>query len=492
MEKWLPLWLLTVAVMLRPDATEAAEGSEFGPLIHRFGVTLDNGERTEAMGPFYYRETGEDYLEWAIPPLIARRYDATNDKLSVDFLWKVASYDRMGPESKFNLLQFLNIGGARSLNEEGDRRFTLFPFYFQNRSDNPERDYTGVMPFYGDVRNRLFRDQISWVMFPLYVQSRKRDIVTDNYVFPLFHRRRGDNLSGWQLWPVMGREHKGLTLRTNLADEVVPIGPHEKSFYLWPLVMAAHTGIGQPDERRHRTFLPFYAEERSAARDATTYLWPFFSHVDDRARGYREWGLPYPFIVVSRGPGKTGGRFWPFYGQASNDTLRTRFVLGPLYRSKELNSENLHRLRWNSFYFLYDSVDEDNTETGKGYRRRGFTPFYHYVKDWNGRESLQVLAPLETILPHSDTLRRSFSPLWSVWRSENHPAAGKSSQSLLWNLYRRDTTPEVRKGSMLFGLFRWEKRATGRSLQFFYLPRLKFGSKPAANVALEPAGPSEP
>lgn len=475
-----------------PHLAATAEMPAFGPLVHQFGVTLENAERTEAAGPFYYHEEGEDYLEWAFPPFFARRYDERTDKLSWEVLWKVASYDRMGPEAKFTFMQFINVGGARSLNEEGDRRFTLFPVYFQNRSDNPDRDYTGVLPFYGTVRHRMFRDEINWVMFPIYVQSRKQDLVTDNYVFPFFHRRHGDSLNGWQLWPLMGREHKGVSWRTNVLGEVVEIGPHEKSFYLWPFVMNSHTAIGQPEEQRQRAVLPFYYLERSQSRDVTTYLWPLFPVIDDRGKDYRERGMPYPLIVVSQGPGKTGARFWPFYGQAHSETLRTRFILGPLYRSKELNSENLHRLRWNSCYFLYDSVDEDNTETGKGYRRRGFTPFFHYVKDWSGRESLQILAPLETTLPHSDTLRRSLSPLWALWRSEKNPAAGKSSQSFLWNLYRRDTTRDGRKGSLLFGLFRWEKGSAGRSLQFFYLPKLKLGPKDAPNVALEQAGASTP
>jgi hypothetical protein len=41
-------------------------------------------------------------------------------------------------------------------------------------------------------------------------------------------------------------------------------------------------------------------------------------------------------------------------------------------------------------------------------------------------------------------------------------------------------------------LFRWEKRAGERSLQFFYLPKLKFGEAAPDNVALEPAPPSAP
>jgi hypothetical protein len=379
----------------------------------------------------------------------------------------------------------LNYTTGRSLEEESERRFTLFPLYFQSRSDNPERNYTAVMPFYGNLRNRLFRDEVHWVMFPLYVQSRKKDVVTDNYLYPFFHLRHGDHLTGWQFWPLIGQEHKGLTEQTNVVGDVEEIGPHYNSFYLWPFVMNSHTGIGKPDEKRQRTVLPFFYYERSQARDSTTLLWPFFTWTDDRAKDYREWDLPYPFVMVAKGPGKTGGRFWPIYGEAHNDTLATRFVLSPLYRSKELNSENLHRFRWNSFYVLFDSLDEENTETGQTYKRRGFTPFFFYEKNWNGNRSLQILAPLEPSLPTSDSLRRDLSPLWALWRSESNPTRHRTSQSFLWNLYRHETSPERRKVSFLFGLFRWEKQQDERSVQLFYLPKIHFGNSSAENVALE-------
>ena len=63
--------------------------------------------------------------------------------------------------------------------------------YFQQRSSDPALNYTAVVPFYGHLENRFFRDEISFVMFPLYVRSRKSDVVTDNYLFPFFHLRHG-------------------------------------------------------------------------------------------------------------------------------------------------------------------------------------------------------------------------------------------------------------------------------------------------------------
>jgi len=84
----------------------------------------------------------------------------------------------------------------------------LFPIYFQQRSPDPGLNYTAVVPFYGRLENRLFRDEIRFVLFPLYGQSRKKDVVTDNYLYPFFHVRHGDALQGWQFWPLAGYDTK--------------------------------------------------------------------------------------------------------------------------------------------------------------------------------------------------------------------------------------------------------------------------------------------
>ncbi len=485
--------LLIAGTFLACPVTETeADEVNVGPFYSKVGLTLGEGYRVEAMGPFYHREVGINYDEWAITPFYTRHYDAAADRLSIDIVWKLAEVDRMGPEYRFAFFQFFNFTGGRTLNEENDRRFTLFPIYFQNRSSNPERDYTSVFPFYGKVHSRMFRDEINWVMAPLYVETRKKDVVTKNMPLPFFHIRTGDNLSGWQLWPLVGEEYKGVTEVTNVLGEVRQVAPHHKSFFLFPIFMDKHLGIGTPEEDQESTFLPFYYFRRSAHRDVTTVLWPFFPYTEDREHDYREWGVPYPIIVFARGPGKNSARFWPIYGQASNDTIKTRFVLAPLYRSKEINSGNLHQLRWRIAYFLYDHVDERNTETGKEYQRRNQLPLFTYNKQMDGTESLQILALLEPLLPTDSTLRRTISPLWALWRTEKNANTGQRSDSLLWNLYRREKTPETKKTSFLMGLFQHESSADGKSLRLFYLPRIKWGKSEEAKPALEEAGQTTP
>jgi len=92
----------------------------------------------------------------------------------------VIGYDRFGPEYRFHIIQVFSFSGGQTQSETNVNRFTLFPIYFQQRSATPELNYTALLPIYGTLKNRLFRDEMHFVMLPLYVQSRKKDIVTDN------------------------------------------------------------------------------------------------------------------------------------------------------------------------------------------------------------------------------------------------------------------------------------------------------------------------
>jgi len=134
---------------------------------------------------------------------------------------------------------------------------------------------------------------------------------------------------------------------------------------------------------------------------------------------------------------------------------------------------------------VYDHVNETNTETGKSYKRRNQLPLFTYTKNMDGTESLQILALLEPILPDNDTLRRTISPLWAIWRTENNPNTGLRSHTFLWNLFRREKTSNAKKTSFLLGLFQHESSDDGKALRLFYLPKIKWGKSEANKPALE-------
>ncbi len=460
-------WLMALSF---PLAAFGANDFVAGPLFSRFTLTLDSGSRTEAVGPFFYNQKKDSEKIWGVPPLFSFDTDSAVESHEDDLLYPVLTYRRFGTEYRWQLGQLLAFAGGQDPRDFPVRRFTLFPVYFQQRSPDPKENYTALVPFYGHLQNRLFRDEIFFVLFPIYSETRKRDMVTDNYFFPIFDLRHGDGLHGWQLWPLVGTEHKDVTAQTNGFGEVETIAGHDKFFALWPVHFYQNTGIGTDDPAKFRADLPFYSMLRSPKRDSTSVLWPFFTWVDDRGEKYHEWEGPYPFVVVARGAGKTTTRVWPLFSQSHNDTLESDYYLWPLYRYDHLHAETLDDRRTRILFYLFVNVSEKNLETAALRHRVDMWPLFTYHRDFDGDRRLQILAPIEPMLPGNRGVECNWSPLWSLWRSEGSTRLGTTSQSLLWNFYRHDTAPASQKCSLVFGLFQYQSDSKGKCLRLFYIP----------------------
>ena len=462
--------LFLAFALAAPAALCGAGVPHAGPLFDRFDLTLDSGHRTEIAGPLFYSQNRETEKIWAVPPLLSYTRDPGTESIEFDFVYPLATYDRYGGQYRWQFFQLFSVGGGPTQQESARNRFTIFPFYFQQRSSVPEENYTALIPFYGHLKNRLFRDEVFFVMLPFYVQSRKRDVVTDNYVYPFFHLRHGEGLQGWQFWPLLGREHKDVTTRTNGFGETETVGGHDKFFVLWPFFANQTGGIGTEDKIWQQELLPAYSLYRSTNRDVTTILWPFFSRIDEREKKYREWQAPWPFIVIARGEGKSTTRFLPLFSRAHTAEIESDFYLWPVYKYKRIHSDPLDQQRTRILFFLYSDTIAKNTETGATKRRTDLWPLFTHQRDFHGNTRLQVLAVLEPYLPGSRKIERDYSPVCSIWRSEKNAQTGTASQSLLWNLYRRETAPASKRCSFLFGLFQYGSDTESRQVRLFYIP----------------------
>jgi hypothetical protein len=454
-----------------------------GPFFSQFPLTLDSGNRTEAIGPFFYNQQMDSEKTWSIPPLFSHDSDPAVESEEDDLLYPVLTYECFGTEYRWQLGQLLSLAGGRGPQGFQERRFTIFPLYFQQRSPDVNENYTALVPFYGHLQNRLFRDEIFFVMFPIYSETRKRDVVTDNYLFPFFDVRHGDGLHGWQFWPLAGVEHKDVTTQTNGFGEAETIAGHDNFFALWPIHFYQNTGIGTSEPAKFRADLPFYSVSRSPRRDSTSVLWPFFTWIDDRGEKYHEWEGPYPFVVVARGEGKTSTRVWPLFSRAHNDTLESDYYLWPLLRYDRLHSAVLDYRRTHVLFYLFANVMEENLDTAAWRHQVDLWPLFTYHRDFNGNQRLQILALIEPVLPNNRGVERNWSPLWSLWRSESNPKSGAASQSWLWNFYRRDTAPASKKCSLIFGLFRYQSDSKMKKLCLFYVPVLEWHEPEAGRPA---------
>jgi len=493
-KQWLLLPLVLGASL---GLATARDPISTGPLASRFKLTLEPGEREELLGPLCYDETTPTRDLAAMPPLWSSSRDPETGFTEVDFCYPVLTYDRFGEEYRFQILQCFSFTGGRvSQTETNVSRFTLFPFYFQQRSAIPEKNYTAVLPFYGRLQNRMFRSEVEWIGWPLYVRTKRLakpapagereenleflyrhftsapgEVTTYNFLVPFFHVRTGPRLQGWQAWPLVGEEHKQPFTQTNRWGEELLDPGHEKFFALWPFFMKEKTGLGSTNEEHQTVVLPFCSVMRSPLRDSITAPWPLgLTYTVDRARKYTEWDMPWPLVVFARGEGKTANRVWPFFSQAHSDTLESSFYLWPIYKYNAIHSAPLERRRTRILFYLYSDTTEKNTETSQAKRRVDAWPLFTFRRDWAGNERWQTFSVLEPFLPASKSIERNYSQLWSVLRAERNAKTGARSESLLWNLYRHDNAVTNQHSSLLFGLVQWRTGPEGRKARWFYLP----------------------
>jgi hypothetical protein len=468
LEKFLDRLLVVFTVIIWIPASARAEEVSLGFLFDRFPLTLADGWRTEAAGPFYYAQKTEAETLWALPPFFSYDRNPAVEYHEDDFLYPLLTHVRYGREQRWQFGQLISTSGGQEADATEVKRLTLFPFYFQQRAADTNLNYTAFVPFYGRLKNRLFRDEMYFIMFPIFGETHKRDIVTDNYFYPIGHVRHGDGLTGWQVWPLAGREHKDVTTPTNGFGDTTLVGGHDKSFFLWPFWLQEDTGIGTDNPEKFRASIPFFAISRSPQRDSTSVLWPIFATIDDRAKKYHEWQGPWPLVIFTRGEGKHTSRVFPLFSESRNGTKESDVYLWPLYTFKRTQAAPLDQQRTRGLIYLYSRLSEKNTETGAARIRLDMWPFFTWHHDFNGNERLQILAPLEPAVPDNPGIEKNWSPLWSLWRAEDNLRSGASSRSLLWNLYRQDTAPGQKKVSLLFGLFQYQSGQDTERTRLFY------------------------
>jgi hypothetical protein len=510
----------------------SGQGLSAGPFVHEFPLTLSPGYRVEAFGPLLSWEQSETHRQWALSPLISSSADPAVDSRELDIAYPVFTLDRFGSEYRLQLMQLFSFSGGKDQRETNVHRFTLFPIYFQQRSPDTSRNYTALFPFYGHLQNRLFRDRVDFVGWPIYVKTERRGpaytlvdeltsdgakrpspdrlglITTYNYFLPFFHLRYGDGLRGWQVWPFAGYERQQVLSKTNMWGETEVVGGYDKLTVLWPFFFNQHLDLGTTNPVSRQVFLPFYSLERSPSRDSTSYLWPLgFTATEDRGRRYREWDAPWPLVVFARGEGKTANRVWPFFGLAEGPNLESDFYFWPIYKYDRFHTESIERERTRLLFFLYSDITEQAvaapaaplatntlgvadapvagvaaTPVAPVMRRRtDLWPLFTAKADANGQERFQMLAPLEPLLPNNKSVERNYSPVWSFWRTERNAKTGASSESLLWNLYRYEASTNAKKGSLFFGLFQYQSGPHGKQVRLFYIPLGKTNAPTASS-----------
>lgn len=485
------LLLIFTANPLFAEAEKEAEGKiiTLWPIVDYRDSPREGFSNLSVLGPLFKLQRRGDDLDLAVRPFF---YDSSNRRSGTeksDYLYPLAASSRSPDATNIQVLELYQKNIYRKDQEENAEKGTmLFPFYIKGRSEK-YGPYLSIFPFYGDIYERFWRDEYHFVMFPLYGKTVKGGKTTRNYLYPFLSFSSGENESGFQLWPIYGESRKE--------------GGYSKRFVLWPFFLKESSGLDTENPVGRFYLLPFYAAIDSPKSTARYYMWPFFGHKSDSDGNQEEIDYFWPFWRTIRGEKRTLDSYLPFYSLDVRKETRKRWIMWPLFKHEEMNSEIFHRERDRILYFLY-SDDRQSWPKAEGEKvRTALWPFFVYNRNTRGIKSLGIPAPIEPILDR-DGIERNWAPLWRIYQQKWNDR-GDSAVSFLWNLYwheRRDadlafelfpliayrSEKQLTDIRIVKGLLSFRNEGGSKALSLFWLPFGIHWGNGKANSASPAAG----
>lgn len=464
-----------------PQSLSALDEFGLGPLL----VVERNEEGEESadlFGPLVTYKKDESGSEFGIRPLLYLMESHPQKKKEYHFLYPFSVYRENDEGARFQALFYLLSFGVKTT-EDGyrEKEFTLFPFIFSKSAPTREDSYFAFFPLYGDIKKKFFRDEIRFILFPLFLQTKKGEQVNTSYLWPFFGYYSGRGQEGFRFWPIFGYRKKE--------------DGFDEKFALWP-IYASRRRFFYDDEVHSFSLFPFYLTVRSKEKSTTTYLWPLFNYSVDREKGYRRWDVPWPLFNITRGlsgeaaPHREQERFFPLYSRSIERGDRDGFLLWPLYRYSDTEYRDHRRRRDTFLLFLYSDMRATPTvEGGRSGRRVDLWPLFSYQRDQEGRRLFHFLSLLEPFLANHTGIEKNYAPFWRLFTWEKSPD-GIERSYFLWNLLRSKKSPDGfsftfqpvipvfhyknfkhEKGFSLFGgFFGFSKTEAGAQLRFLYIP----------------------
>lgn len=391
-----------------------------GPLL--FSKSAPDGGTTSGVRPFWVQTkeaNGTLRSGLGLYPVFTYRADAETYAWSFFELVKRAGRKDGAPSPK-------------SILENGEA-FDVWPFWFSRRADDSADGYRALFPVAGTIKRRLGFEQLSWTLFPFYVENHRRGAITTSTPWPFIRTTRGA-AHGFALWPLFGwQERPGVS-----RDE----------FFLWPFAYrstqptpaAAPAGTAPA---RHFAVLPLYAREQRAGFVSENYLWPFFGYTDRTSPWrYHEARYFWPFLVQGRGDDRYVNRWGPFYTHSVIKGIDKTWIAWPLYREKRWSEQGLVQTQTQFLWRIYWSLEQrsaSNPSLAPATIRHAW-PLFSTWDNGAGRRQIQALSPFEVFFPGNTKMREVWGPLFSLYRYDQR-APGHARHSLFWDLVSWETRP---------------------------------------------------
>ncbi|MBI5747958.1 MAG: hypothetical protein HZA00_02455 [Nitrospinae bacterium] len=435
-----------------PDADEQkAKQYETGNYQPFFDYTYDgekNITRYNILGPFITIEKEAQKEEKIFRPFYSKTEDKKDDTSDVDVIYPLGKYKRNSEESSSRFTPLFTSRKEFKETEGKKRDFGFFPVFWGQTEEG--EGYGGLFPIYGDMRKRFGKDEIKFVLWPIYARTRDDKTVNKDFIWPIFSTITGEKESGFRMWPLFGYKEKE--------------GEYSKKFFLWPLIHYQNTDLDTSRPKKYRAFLPLYASETSPNRVTKSIIWPFFNYLHDDDENLTLWDFPWPIIQKGKGDNLNVFKVFPIYGYRDKEHLNERFFLWPLYTYKREYPEDsekiVHRFLLISKYEYETSANKTpNSElrTPNSFQLR-LWPLFNYKSKKDGETIFHFpeIIPIET-----EGFEKNYAPIFRLYEYDSN-IKGEMESKLLWGLYSHKKNDFGEFIDLSF-LISYEKRGDGGS-----------------------------
>lgn len=309
-----------VCAAFLPARGEAALTMEdFWPVWVRTGDTAgDPPVSNELLWPIWEHIADASATDLFFRPLWNRRDEGEDGFLHA--LWPLFTTSWDGDSARTTLLPVYHRAW-REDDEGSVSRLILFPFYLESRRDGAIHSQAFSL-VYGHLRGWLGRDDIHYVLFPLYFQTRKESPAGvyrgTNVLWPLFGRGVGPGKDYWRIFPFWGRREE--------------VGREISSFYLWPIFHHKTFDLNKEEPGSLFYFFPVYGYGRSSTSRLVSVIPPFFNVKWNLDGTHKHIDAPWPIVQRVSGPEIDRWRFWPVYGRTRRPASSNDFALWPLFQ----------------------------------------------------------------------------------------------------------------------------------------------------------------
>ena len=261
-------------------------------------------EENTFLGPILEYKKDEFSKVYAFRPIL---YYEANYELkfrSLDILYPFMSYQEDNQRTQFraffSMIRYTNFNDYDNLQE---KNFSIFPIIDIAWSGKKENNYFSLFPIWGTLKNKYGKEEINYLLFPLYLETKKKNSTNKHFLWPFISKVEGKYVSGFKLWPLFGYERK--------LDEKQLTVVKESKFFLWPFYASKKNMIGGLN-LEETIYFPFYLSSNSALHKSKTYLWPFFNIYTDKISNQTTYNMPWPIIQYKKGVNIFSQRFFNF------------------------------------------------------------------------------------------------------------------------------------------------------------------------------------